>query len=178
MKNWLMLTVAFLVFNSTVLKMFGFLKKKVGDAVKSISEKISGEEKEVKKEVPPAPVEPAIKKEPKAPSQKPVEKKEKKVPEEPEIESPEVVPEIIEEPTEKLEEPKIEKESFTDKLRNAIGEKKLSGDFVDSALFDLEIALLENNVASDVSQKIVHDVRENLLGKSFNDFKKIILPVH
>ena len=146
--------------------MFGFLKKKVGDAVKSISEKIAGEEKKEKKEVPRAPVKP-IKKEPKkAVAPKPEKKKENKVPEEPEIEVPELVPEITEEPTEKPEEPKKEKESFTDKLRNAIGEKKLSEDFVDSALWDLEVALLENNVASDVSDKIIHDVRENLIGKS------------
>ncbi len=145
--------------------MFGFLKKKVGDAVKSISEKIAGEEKEEKKEAPRAPVKPSVKKEPeKAPAPKPEKKKEKIVSEELKIEVPEAVPETTEEPTEKPEEP--EKESFTDKLRNAIGEKKLSGDFVDSALWDLEIALLENNVASDVSDKIIHDIRENLIGKS------------
>ncbi len=141
--------------------MFGFLKKKVGDAVKSISEKIAGEEKEEKKEVPAVSTE-AVKKEPKkAPAPTP---KEKKVIEKPEIEDPKVVPEVTKEQIEKPEEP--EKESFTDKLRKAVGEKKLSGGFVDSALWDLDIALLENNVASDVSDKIIHDIRENLVGKS------------
>jgi len=178
MKNWLMLTVEFLVFNVGVPKMFGFLKKKVGDAVKSISEKLAGEEKKEKKEVPPAPTKPIEKVPEKVPAQKPEEKivpekPEPKVPEvAPEItkepisapKEPEPIPEIAEEQIEKPEEPK--KESFTDRLINAVDKKKLSENFVDSALWDLEVALLENNVASDVSDKIIHDVRENLIGKS------------
>ena len=163
--------------------MFGFLKKKVGDAVKSISEKIAGDEKKEKKEVPPAPAKPIEKVPETAPAQKPAKKivsEEPKpkvsevapeiteepisAPEEPEIKEPEPVPEIAEEQIEKPEEPK--KESFTDRLINAVDKKKLSEDFVDSALWDLEVALLENNVASDVSDKIIHDVRESLIGKS------------
>ena len=163
--------------------MFGFLKKKVGDAVKSISEKIAGDEKKEKKEVPPAPAKPIEKVPEKTSAQKPEKKivsEEPKpkvsevapeiteepisAPEEPEIKEPEPVPEIAEEQIEKPEEPK--KESFTDRLINAVDKKKLSEDFVDSALWDLEVALLENNVASDVSDKIIHDVRESLIGKS------------
>ena len=46
-----------------------------------------------------------------------------------------------------------------------IKEKTLSEDDVDDILFDLEMSLLEGDVAMDVADKVVNDVKDNLVGK-------------
>ncbi len=57
-----------------------------------------------------------------------------------------------------------------------VSEKKIDGKSLDDALWDLEMALLENNVASEVSEKFCGEIREKLAGKSASrfDIKKTI----
>lgn len=64
-----------------------------------------------------------------------------------------------------------EKPGFFEKITQKITHKKLDDDFLDNALWELELVLLENNVASDVSQKIVADIKANLGGKAVSRAK-------
>ncbi|RLG13791.1 MAG: signal recognition particle-docking protein FtsY [Candidatus Nanohalarchaeota archaeon] len=65
---------------------------------------------------------------------------------------------------EKREE--VKKEGFLSKFTKPIMSKTLSPEFLDDVLWDLELVLLENNVAQDVSQKIVDDIKEKLADQS------------
>ncbi|MBU4300199.1 MAG: signal recognition particle-docking protein FtsY [Nanoarchaeota archaeon] len=110
-----------------------------------------------------------------APKQKPhaEEKPEKAKSIEPEL--PATQPEIVHEELEKVseeieikrEEPKTEeKKGFFSRITGAITETRISVESLDSALWDIEMALLENNVASDVASKICSDIKQKLAGKS------------
>ena len=65
------------------------------------------------------------------------------------------------------------------KLTSTFTEKKLSDDFLKDILWELELAILENNVAQEVAQKIVNDIRDNLKGRSVKrrEAEKIIQDV-
>ena len=125
--------------------MFGLFKKKISAAVEAVSERIAGggekkatvPEKSLLEE---KPVEPVFKKE---------------------------EPTVIEAP--KAEEPKKEepeKKGILSKITGTFTEKTLSDDFLKDVLWDLELALLENNVAQNVSENIITDIKESLSGKS------------
>ncbi|NOQ37940.1 signal recognition particle-docking protein FtsY [archaeon] len=57
-----------------------------------------------------------------------------------------------------------------------VSEKKIDEKALDDALWDLEMVLLENNVASDVSEKFCGEIKDKLAGKSVSrfDIKKTI----
>lgn len=63
-----------------------------------------------------------------------------------------------------------------DTAAKVIVEKKINKGELENALWELELVLLENNVASEISKKICDDIKENLSGKSASRFevKKII----
>ena len=60
----------------------------------------------------------------------------------------------------------VKREGFFSKITKPITSKTLSDEFLDDILWDLELVLLENNVAQVVSQKIVADIKEKLAGQS------------
>lgn len=68
---------------------------------------------------------------------------------------------IIEEKPEIREKPTILK-----RMAKAVVEKELGEDFLKDSLEELEIALLENNVAAETAEKIISDLREKLKGKA------------
>ncbi len=164
--------------------MFDSFKKKISAAISSISDKIAGKKEEEerkrgkkedlrlsdeKKRIEPAqkiekktPVQ-KVQKLQKAPKQKPVAR-EKPVQTEPEAPVPEPKLEEIKEPS--IEPQREEKKGFFSKITGAITETKISNEALDSALWDLELALLENNVASDVASRICSDIKLKLGGKS------------
>lgn len=171
--------------------MFDSFKKKLSAAISTISDKIAGkkdkddveEKKNEKKEEPVQKIEkktsvkapvPKAEKADKASKRKskPVAR-EKTVASEQKTQVPE--PKTLREDLEKVpedieleqENPKPEeKKSFFSRITSAITETKISTEALDSALWDLEMALLENNVASEVASKICSDIRVRLAGKS------------
>tara|TARA_Y100000310_G_scaffold345502_1_gene465699 strand:+ start:250 stop:1329 length:1080 start_codon:yes stop_codon:yes gene_type:complete len=124
--------------------MFGFLKKKVKSAISSISEKFE-DEAEVVEEIEETPV---VKKEEtkKEVKKKPKEKKEVEVKEEPE--------EVIE-----------EKKGILSKIKQKVTTKKISDRQFDELFWDLEVELLENNVAFEVIEKIKQDLKVELVNQ-------------
>ncbi len=61
-------------------------------------------------------------------------------------------------------------------VTSLVTEKTISESVLDDALWGLELVLLENNVASEVTEKIVSEIKEKLAGKSVKrgDIQKII----
>lgn len=97
------------------------------------------------------------------------EKPKSEIKKEPKVgEKEESLPEIKEEPQPKPKEEKpIEKEkkSFFKKAREYISTKKISASKFDELFWDLEMALLENNVSVEVIEKIKNDLKEELVDK-------------
>ncbi|MEA2004390.1 MAG: signal recognition particle-docking protein FtsY [archaeon] len=62
------------------------------------------------------------------------------------------------------------------KIVKVVTEKKIDEKVLADALWELELALLENNVASDISEKICGEITDKLSGKPVNrfDIKKTI----
>jgi fused signal recognition particle receptor len=58
-----------------------------------------------------------------------------------------------------------EKKGFFSKLREAVTSKKITAQQFDELFWDLEVALLENNVAMEVIEKIKADLKETLVDK-------------
>jgi len=119
--------------------------------IKSASEKINKKEKEIKED------KKSLKKEP----AETIKEKIQTVEEESHIEEPE-------------EESK--KKGFFSKLKEGIVAKKLSESKFEDLFFELEIALLENNVAIEIINKIKEDLKLELVDKKLNrfDIEKII----
>lgn len=65
---------------------------------------------------------------------------------------------------EKPQEEKVEK-GIIDKIKKKITEKKIEEDDVKDLLKDLEMSLISSDVAVGVTDKIVNDLRNNLVGK-------------
>ncbi|MEK6934269.1 MAG: signal recognition particle-docking protein FtsY [Nanoarchaeota archaeon] len=63
------------------------------------------------------------------------------------------------------EEKKEEKKSFFGRIKEKVITKRISGDKFEELFFDLEIALLENNVAIEVVEKIREDLKKELVDK-------------
>ncbi len=141
--------------------MFGFLKKKLKKVVDKFSNKVEEEikeeieEKEIKekKEIKPEVKEGKIK-------EKVIEKKgevkekqkEEKIEEEKE-----------EEPEKKKAEP--EKKGFAKKITEKITKTTISEKKFDELFWDLEVALMENNVAVEVIEKIKQDLKKQLTSR-------------
>lgn len=82
-----------------------------------------------------------------------------------EQEETETISEILEE-KEKLEETK-EKKSFFKKITSKITKVKISEEDFDVYAEELEMLLLENNVALEVAEKIIKQLRQEIVGKEF-----------
>ncbi|MEK6853697.1 MAG: signal recognition particle-docking protein FtsY [Nanoarchaeota archaeon] len=164
--------------------MFGFLKKKLGEVISKFSEKAKEEKKEeLKEDKPPAakPVPAAEKAEEVKAEVKPREKEkeihnviEKKgtsavVVEEKEKKGiKEELKEKKEEKKEAKEEIKEEpKKGFFERITNAVTEAvtttRISEDKFEQMFRDLEVTLLENNVAVEVIDRIKADLKESLV---------------
>jgi fused signal recognition particle receptor len=79
--------------------------------------------------------------------------------EEPKVEKQETKVEV------KKEEPIEEKKGFFGKITEVITTKKISAEKFDDLFWDLELALLENNVALEVIEKIKSDLKSELVDK-------------
>jgi fused signal recognition particle receptor len=139
--------------------MFKFLKEKLKSTVLKFSKKI---EKEVEEK-------PAKEEEQKKfaeEKKKIIEKKEIK--ELPEEKKPEKIKEVKEKPKE-VEEKQAEevkqKKGFFRKIKEIAVTKKISEKAFDELFWDMEVALLENNLAVEVIEKIKEDLKENLVNK-------------
>ncbi len=134
----------------------------------------------------PAPREPATVEEKTTPQEEPLPelKEEHRIIEEPPAPKPEPLPEIEEEPPRPIKkkeppakerphppekpapkqpEPEAQKRGFFAKLTEKITTKKISGEQFDELFWDLELALLENNVAVEVIEKIKNDLKAALV---------------
>ena len=126
--------------------MFKFLKEKLKAAVNKISGKVEKE------------IEQPVKVEEKAEYIKEVKK-----PEEKKIKEAKVEKEAKEEA--KKEEIKKEKKGFFEKIKEAITTKTISAEKFNELFWELELALLENNVAVEVIEKIKKDLKEEIVDK-------------
>jgi fused signal recognition particle receptor len=165
--------------------MFGFLKKKLNTAISKFSEKVEEEaekpveeEKEVevskedvKEEVSEIKEEIKVEEPYTEPEQVVEEIKEEELKEEPVIEVPKA--EIKEEPepeVEKKEGPVEEKkQGFFGRIKKAVTgtvtDTKISEEKFEKLFWDLEVMLLENNVAVEVIEKIKTDLKKELVDK-------------
>jgi fused signal recognition particle receptor len=131
--------------------MFNKLREKIKDWTKNLAKSAEEPEKTEKKTK-----EKAV--------EKKKEKKEKKKESKKEIK----IPEKIEEPEEEIDEEKEGKpgtKSFFQKITSKISKVKISEKEFDVYAEELEMLLLENNVALEVAEKIVKNLKEKLIGK-------------
>ena len=176
--------------------MFDFLKNKLKGALSVFSKKV--EEAPVEKEELPEEkieevkqVEPVKEKRLKEEAKKKEKKEEKKVPvkeekkpvKKQEVEELQVRKEVVEkiEPEAPIsaevvvekEKPKPveEKKGFFSAITSAITTKKLSEQEFQDLFWDVELAMLENNVAVEVIEKIKDDLKNSLVGKSVSRTK-------
>jgi fused signal recognition particle receptor len=99
---------------------------------------------------------------------KPSVVKKTKVKEEVVVEEPVIEEEVVEEPVE-------EKKGFFSKLKEQITTTSLSEEKFEDLFWDLEIMLMENNMAQEVIDKIKQDLKETLTSKRIQrDTKKLI----
>jgi len=162
--------------------MFGFLKEKLKNAVKSISERFEKKEDEIKK------VEEAkkeIEQKIEVVEEKPVEKileEVKPIIEEKAPEMKEEVEKAVEEVKEevkaeikKIEKPKEKKSFFkkvTEKIIKKVTEKKLSDEDLEPILKELESGLIEADVAYEVVEKIKNDLKKSLVDREIKRGKE------
>jgi len=134
--------------------MFKFLKEKISNWAKKLSQ--SAEEVEEKKIIKEGgkKVKPEVKKQEK----KKVEKK--------------AVSEIVEPEKLEKEEKKKEERGFFGRIFQKILKVKISEEDFENYSEDLEMLLLENNVALEVAEKIIKELKEKIVGKEL--FKKEI----
>ncbi|MCD4759723.1 signal recognition particle-docking protein FtsY [archaeon] len=121
--------------------MFKFLKEKIKTAVKKISKEVEEKAVEETQEI--------IKEEPKAIL---------------ELETKEIIkPETKEKIKEILDKPVKEEKSFAAKIKEKITTKKISEKKFEELFWDLEVALMENNVAIEVIEKIKASLKLDLV---------------
>ncbi len=129
--------------------MFGFLKKKLQETVEKISSVVKKEEVPVEK------IEEAVAEE-KFKEEKKIIREAKKG------KAVQIEEEIIEiRPEEKEKKP-----GLIEKIKKKISEKTLSEADLKYILWDLQIGLIENDVAVEVAERICTDLKQNLIGKS------------
>ncbi|MBW2963786.1 signal recognition particle-docking protein FtsY [Candidatus Woesearchaeota archaeon] len=152
--------------------MFGKLKEKLKKTLsvfsKKAKEEVSEEPAEEKKdEIVEEKVE-EVKEEPveeKKEEKKEIKKEIKEKPK-PEVKKEEIKPEPIKEEPKEPEPVKEEpKKGFFAKAKEFVSTKKISADKFDNLFWDLELALLENNVSVEVIEKIKTDLKEELVDK-------------
>ncbi|MBI5797526.1 signal recognition particle-docking protein FtsY [Candidatus Woesearchaeota archaeon] len=128
--------------------MFNFLKDKVKSAISSFTKKFEEEAEPVK-----------IAKEEKLPEK--VQEEAREILAEKKPSKKEIVKEKKEPP--KKEELKEEKKGLFSKIAQTITTKKISSAQFDALFWDLEVELLESNVAFEVIEKIKEDLKKNLV---------------
>jgi len=148
--------------------MFGALKDKLKGVISRFSREVEESTKEEKK---------VEKVEEKKPEIKEKEKKEKKFKEKKiekpvekeEIKEKKEVKELKEEPKEEIVEEKVEKKGFFARIKEKVTETitttKISEDKFNELFWELELVLLENNVAVEVIEQIKKSLREKLVEK-------------
>ncbi len=163
--------------------MFNFLKEKLKGVLSKFTKKVEEEAPEekvaVEKEVTIEP--PKVKPKKAKPKVKEVKVEKPKVEIKPEVEVPEIKVEEVKPAVEelkgffaklkdkfvapKVEEKPEEKKGFFQKITETITTKKISAEKFDELFWDLELALLENNVAVEVIEKIKTDLKSQLVDK-------------
>lgn len=140
--------------------MFGFLKKRIKSAISKISEKVRKEEIEERPDEHPKE---DVKEEPKQ-DEEIKESKEESKKELDEIEREKRIDkeEVKEKETEKYDESKEEK-GFLKKIKERVVTKKINERQFEDFFYDLEIALMENNVAVEVIEKIKDDLKKDVV---------------
>ncbi|MBN2420667.1 signal recognition particle-docking protein FtsY [Candidatus Woesearchaeota archaeon] len=92
-------------------------------------------------------------------------------PEEAAFEEGEEEAEVLEEePEEEKEETAQEKKGFFTRIKEAVTQTSLSEDKFNDMFWDLEVVLLENNVAVEVVEKIKEDMKETLVRGKISRF--------
>ncbi len=97
-------------------------------------------------------------------------KKKEEIQEEKESDVVEEIPEERSEELQQIEQEEIEtpkKLGFFQRIKEKIGKVKISEKDFDEYKDDLEMLLLENNVALEVSEKIIENLKEKLIDKEF-----------
>ena len=140
-------------------------EKKPLEKPKEVKKEKKAEEKrpEPKKEKPKVEEKEEVKEETPKEEPKPEPKEEKKETETPKEEKPEKE-RVVEEPAE-------EKKGFFGRLKQRIVTKKINERQFDDLFWDLELVLLENNVAVEVIEKIKQDLKQNLVDKPISRTK-------
>jgi len=98
--------------------------------------------------------------------------------EEPKITQQETVSEkplVKQEIIEKSKEESEEKKGFFEKLQEVVTKKTLSDAKFEELFFELELAMLENNVAVEVIEKIKEDMKKNLLSEKVSRVKTEVI---
>lgn len=126
--------------------MFKFFKEKLKDWTKKFSEKVEKEEEITKKEI-----------------AKEIKETKKKAKEEKKKERKEKKEKVIKVTEEK--EPEEEVKSIFKKFSEKLNKIKISEKEFDIYSEELEMLLLENNVAVEVAEKIVKELKEKIVGK-------------
>jgi len=158
--------------------MFGKLKEKLKNWTKNFTKKVEEESEEEPIEIPEEVEEKISEKEIKVPMKFNAGVKKY----EPDLEKLEKEIEKLEE--KQKEEPKPGTKSFFQKITSKIGKIKISEKEFNIYSEELEMLLLENNVALEVAEKIIEKLKEDIIGKELlkkeieeeikESFKKII----
>lgn len=148
--------------------MFNFLKSKLKDVVSSMKEKVDEESEVVEEKIEVKKKEIKKKEKKDKVKKKPAEKEavEEEAVKEEAVKEEAVKEEDIKE--EAVEEEVVEdKKGFFKKFKEKVVTKKLSDKYFEEIFFDLEMVLLENNVALEVIDKIKNDLKNVLVDKPF-----------
>jgi fused signal recognition particle receptor len=146
--------------------MFGFLKKKLKEGIEKISNKLKETEEkkieevveELKEELPEEEV-----KEIEAEKEEIIEEVKEEIKE---IGMPKVEEEVFEGKKPEKKAKKKPKKSIVEKIKKKVVEKKISEDDIKEIVSDLEMSLIQSDVAVEVAEKITEDLKKNLVGKS------------
>ncbi len=96
------------------------------------------------------------------------EKEPEEKPSIPKLEKKESIQEVVEEIIEETEEPKEEKTEKKGFFKKLTSKRKISEEDFEEYSEDLEMILLENNVALEVTEKIIENLKEKIIGKEIS----------
>ena len=141
-------------------------KKEVEELKEEIKKEVEEKKKEIKKEeIEKVEETKQPEEEPEEIKEKPAEEEKKEIKEVIEEEKPEKVEEVEETKEKLVEEEPEKKKGFFQKITEVISKKALSEKQFDDLFFELEITLMENNVAVEVIEKIKQDLKQELVEK-------------
>ncbi len=133
-----------------MIKMFKFLKEKLKSTVSKFSKKVEEEVEKIPEEVKLVEVSETKQEKPKEVKEKPIE-----------VKTEETKPVAEKKPAEVKP-----KKGIFKKIKDIAVTKKISEKAFDELFWDIEVVLLENNVAVEVIEKIKEDLKETLVNKS------------